>query len=181
METSEPTSNHERTELEEGRRKNINGEPQRAHPEGSQKKWVWTEGLAILQRLGLGELEARNLIGRWLSKKTEPIATEEMLRRAILAAEAAGTGDPIPFITAILQKEASGGVRRDGDEWIVPHGTEEYAAHRKRALIDNGPEVYRWPDTPGHEARAKFRWPRYANNDAEKAEIVTFRQGGIRA
>jgi hypothetical protein len=147
----------------------INGEPQAAPLDGLQKKWVWTEGVAKLQSLNTGEPQARKLIGRWLSAKSEPVATEDMLRRAILAAETAGTADPVPFITAILKNEAAGSVHRDGDEWIIPHGTEEYAAHAKHARIGNSPDIYRWPDTPGHVARAKSRWP-------NSAEIVNLRQ-----
>jgi len=86
--------------------------------------------------------------------------------RAIDAAAAAGTPQPVPYIEAILKNEAAGGVRREGDEWLIPHGTEEYRAHVRQLAIANSPEIYRWPDTPGHEARAKSRWPSRAASAA---------------
>jgi hypothetical protein len=106
----------------------------------------------------LGETKARRLIGRWLSRKRGLSASPENVLRAILDAAATGSPQPVPYIEAIL-KNAAGGVRRDGDDWLIPHGTDEYRAHRQHLTIANSPEIYRWPDTLGHVARAKSRWP----------------------
>ena len=148
---------------EEGITENINGaansDPPSAAQEASQR--LWSEGVETLSTLAnpsLGETKARSLIGRWLSRKKGLAASPENVLRAILDAAAAGTPQPVPYIEAIL-KNAAGGVRRDGDDWLIPHGTDEYRAHKQQLTIANSPEIYRWPDTPGHVARAKSRWP----------------------
>ena len=145
---------------EEGRIENINGagsDPPSAAQEANQR--LWGEGLETLASLAnLGETKARSLIGRWLSRKKGLAASAESVLRAIHDAAAAGTPQPVPYIEAILRNE-TGGVRRDGDDWLIPHGTEEYRAHRQQLTIANSPEIYQWPDTPGHVARARSRWP----------------------
>jgi len=136
-----------------------NSDPPSAAQEASQR--LWSEGLETLSALAnpfLGETKARRLIGRWISRTKGPGATPENVLRAIDAAAAAGTPQPVPYIEAILKNEA-GGVRREGDDWLIPHGTEEYSAHRRQLQVANSPEIYRWPDTPGHVARARSRWP----------------------
>jgi hypothetical protein len=153
-----PASDQLRTKLKEIRNNTLKGEPPSAAQEASQR--LWSEGLETLSLLAnpsLGETQARRLIGRWISKKGLAASPENALR-AILDAAIAGTPQPVPYIEAIL-KNAAGGVRRDGDDWLIPHGTEEYRAHRQQLAIANSPEIYRWPDTPGHVARAKSRWP----------------------
>ena len=124
---------------------------------------LWSDGLATLASLedpSMGELRARKLIGQWLSRKNGIGANAENVSRAIRAAADAGTLEPIPFIVAILKSDT--GVRRDGDCWLIPHGSPEYTAHRNYFAIDNSPEIYQWPDTPGHVTRSKYRWPNRA-------------------
>lgn len=110
-------------------------------------------------------MKARGLIGRWLSPKKGIGATPEILLLAIRAAAAIETPGPIAYIEAAARKETSS-ARRDGDEWLIPHGTEEYLAHRKVALIANSSAVYSFPDMPGHVARAKTRWPQRSEHAA---------------
>lgn len=119
--------------------------------------------------LALESQKRENQIGRWLSQKGGRAAKPEDVVRAIRAAAAAGSGDPIPYIEATLRNEAAGGVRREGDDWRIPHGTEEYQAHRRHLAKINSPEIYRWPDTPGHVARAKSRWPVRISSGPQKA------------
>ena len=159
--SEEPDRTNLRTKLKE-ERNNTNGadsDPPSAAQEASQRLWSkGLETLSVLANPSLGETKARNLIGRWLSRKKGLAASPETVLRAIRDAAAAGTPQPVPYIEAILRNE-SGGVRRDGDDWLIPHGTEEYRAHRQQLTIANSSEIYRWPDTPGHVARARSRWP----------------------
>ena len=172
IQASEPTSE---PGIEPNNKKDSNkvlkgalpSDPPSAVQEANQ--WLWGEGLATLQSLvpGCHHDKARALIGRCLSKVRGGLgAKPEAVVRAIRAASSVGTADPIPYIMATIRNELNGSVQRDGDAWLVPHGSPEYVAHRERALIENSPELYQWPDTPGHVARSKDRWPPRGNQQA---------------
>ena len=112
---------------------------------------VWKTCLPKVVALGEPERSARSNVGRWL-KSSGP----ERTMKAIEAAERVGTRDPVAYITAALKTDR---VRKDGDGWAIPHGTEEYESWRKHCIKTNSSKIYAFPDTPGHVANAPTRWP----------------------
>jgi hypothetical protein len=125
------------------------------------KRFVWVEGLQILQSLSLAEPIARKMVGRWIK---DCGGDQDRVMAAIESAAAAGTRDPVPYVTAALRavpaEAAPLGVRRRPDgKWDIPHGTEEYEAFRAKYARENSPKVYSFPDKPGHVAVCDDRWP----------------------
>jgi hypothetical protein len=112
---------------------------------------VWKAFLPRLLALGTPERAARSNVGRWLKE-----AGPERTMKAIESAERVGTRDPIPYITAALKTDR---VRKNGTGWVIPHGTDEYAAWRKFYVKSNSAQVYGFPDEPGHVGKAPTRWP----------------------
>ncbi len=64
---------------------------------------VWGEGLPDLISLGAPERQARSMIGKWLRDTHDPAG----VLSAIQAARDAGSGDPIPFVTRVLNPTIS--------------------------------------------------------------------------
>jgi hypothetical protein len=125
------------------------------------RRFVWVEGLQILQSLSLAEPIARKMVGRWIK---DCGGDQDRVMAAIESAAAAGTRDPVPYVTAALRavpaEAAPLGVRRRPDgKWDIPHGTEEYEAFRAKYARENSPKVYSFPDKPGHVAVCDDRWP----------------------
>ena len=59
---------------------------------------VWKDGVGVLVSLSMSEREARSVIGRWLKTVSQNAVAE-----AITSAARAKTGDPVPYIEAILR------------------------------------------------------------------------------
>ena len=165
--TSEPQANREANGTIRRFKKVIEGacsEPLSAVQKATKE--LWSDGVQILTSLGEPEQRARSMIGRWLSRKSGLEASAEDILRAIRDAGANDTPIPIPYVSAILRDLKGGSVRRDGDDYLIPHGTEEYRAWQEQLRIANSSLIYGFPDTPGHVARAATRWPQRGANVA---------------
>ncbi len=73
--------------------------------DGRPSDWLWQHGVSFLAET-IPEKQARSLIGKWIKAHTA-----EKVIKAVNAAQQAGTGDPVPYITAVLQE--------DGDVWAI--------------------------------------------------------------
>lgn len=64
------------------------------------RDWIWRDGIKLLAQT-MPDRKARSCIGGWLKKHTA-----HQVRTAVVSAERAQTGDPVPYITRILGREA---------------------------------------------------------------------------
>jgi hypothetical protein len=113
---------------------------------------VWNSCPNQLVSLGLSARAARSNLGRWL-KQAGPDRVLELVE----AAERIGTQDPIAYITAALKPS---GVRREGSEWIVTYGSEEFEVWRQHYRRDNSARQWAFREEEGCEVRVPSRWPR---------------------
>lgn len=84
-------------------------EPDNTEPNGSDgvaviadatKDAIWKRGVPYLVESGVPDRQARSAIGKWIRD-----AGAQRLYDALAQSKASGTGDPIPYITKILQPE----------------------------------------------------------------------------
>lgn len=117
---------------------------------------VWKTSPEQLLSLGLSERAARSNLGRWL-KDAKP----DRVLEAVDAAYRVGTKDPIAYVTAALKPK---GVQRDGDDWLLYPGTEEFEVWHKQFHIENSPRVYdcQSAEREGAPIRVNSRWPQRA-------------------
>lgn len=95
---SKPPSNH------------TEPEPYNTEPNGSDgeavvvdatRDAIWKRGVPyLMESAGLSEQKSRSLIGKWIRD-----AGAQRLYDALAQSKAAGTGDPVPYITAVLKPE----------------------------------------------------------------------------
>ena len=64
------------------------------------RDWLWRDGTKLLAQRGLPDRKVRSCIGGWLKK-----STAHQVREAVVSADRAQTGDPVPYITRILNRE----------------------------------------------------------------------------
>ena len=98
------------TQGKEGRKEGTKKEPPTedafasADPEtptgDPDRDWLWRDGTKLLAQRGLPDRKVRSCIGGWLEK-----STAHQVREAVVSADRAQTGDPVPYITRILNRE----------------------------------------------------------------------------
>jgi hypothetical protein len=69
----------------------------------------------------------------------------------------ANTPSRMPKVDSLAQWQ--NGVSRRADGFRIPHGTKQYEAHRSYLRSRNSPDLYKFPDKPGHVVIWPWEWP----------------------
>lgn len=97
-------------------------EPQEARPPPDAKAMLWSHGLPIVRRLtGKTDPQARRLLGKWLKTLEDDCAT---LGRILIEAADAGPVDPVPWITAAVERQKRPKYRNGFLQMIADEGMD---------------------------------------------------------